>query len=97
MLKIYIRGKESKKSWYLDNGCSRHMKGEKSMFITLTMKEGRTMEFGGNQTAKSLVYELLVEGEKNHKKGGLNCVFGNFFLNVLDNCPQVQSLKLFRV
>jgi len=34
-----------------------------------------------------------VEGEKNHKKGGLNCVFGNFFFYVLDNCPQVQSLK----
>ena len=33
------------------------------------------------------------EGEKNHKKGGLNCVFGNFFFYVLDNCPQVQSLK----
>jgi len=37
----------------------------------------------------------LNEGEKNHKKGGggLNCVFGNFFFCVLDNCPQVQSLK----
>jgi len=33
------------------------------------------------------------EGEKNHKKGGLNCVFENFFFYVLDNCPQVQSLK----
>ena len=33
------------------------------------------------------------EGEKNHKKGGLNCVFGNFFFYVLDNCPRVQSLK----
>ena len=32
------------------------------------------------------------EGEKNHKKGGLNCVFGNFFFNVLNDCPQVQSL-----
>jgi len=36
---------------------------------------------------------VLSEGEKNHKKGGLNCVFGNFFFYVLDNCPQVQSLK----
>jgi len=35
----------------------------------------------------------VTEGEKNHKKGGLNCVFGNFFFYVLDNCPQVQSLK----
>jgi len=36
---------------------------------------------------------VVVEGEKNHKKGGLNCVFENFFFYVLDNCPQVQSLK----
>ena len=36
---------------------------------------------------------LQTEGEKNHKKGGLNYVFGNFFFYVLDNCPQVQSLK----
>jgi len=37
----------------------------------------------------------VFEGEKNHKKGGrgLTCVFGNFFFYVLDNCPQVQSLK----
>jgi hypothetical protein len=28
------------------------MTGEKSMFITLTMKEGGTMGFGGNQTCK---------------------------------------------
>jgi len=34
-----------------------------------------------------------LEGEKNHNKGGLNCVFGNFFFYVLDNCPQVQILK----
>ena len=33
------------------------------------------------------------EGEKNRKKGGLNCVFGNFFFNALENCSQVQSLK----
>jgi len=39
----------------------------------------------------------VLEGEKNHKKGGLNCVFGNIFFYVLDNCPQVQSLKKFRV
>jgi len=44
--------------------------------------------YGGVEKEKS-------EGEKNHKKGGwgLNCVFGNFFFYVLDNCPQVQSLK----
>jgi len=39
------------------------------------------------------VEDLVNEGEKNHKKGGLNCVFGNFFFYVLDNYPQVRSLK----
>ena len=34
---------------------------------------------------------------KTTRRGGLNCVFGIFFLNVLDNCPQVQSLSEFRV
>jgi len=38
-------------------------------------------------------FEDVIEGEKNHKKGGLNCVFKNFFLYVLKNCSQIQSLK----
>jgi len=46
-------------------------------------------EIGGDRGDWSVV----SEGEKNHKKGGLNCVFGNFFFYDLDNCPQVQNLK----
>jgi len=52
MLQICLRVKEKKRSWYLDSGCSRHMKWEKSMFLTLTMKEGGDVKFGGNQTGK---------------------------------------------
>ena len=37
--------------------------------------------------------EEEIEGEKNHKKGGLNCVFENFFFYILKNCSQVQSQK----
>jgi len=43
-----LKAKEKQKSWYLDSGCSRHMTGEKSMFLTLTMKEGGNVKFGGN-------------------------------------------------
>jgi hypothetical protein len=45
MLQISLRAKENKKSRYLDSGCSRHMTGEKSMFLTLTMKEGGNVKF----------------------------------------------------
>ena len=46
-------------------------------------------KYGGECLSNDISYE----GEKNHKKGGLNCVFGNFFFNALDDCPLVQSLK----
>jgi hypothetical protein len=49
MLQICLRVKEDHKQWYLDSGCSRHMTVEKSMFLTLTMKEGGTVGFSGNQ------------------------------------------------
>ena len=39
------------------------------------------------------VDKIVTEGEKNHKKGGLNCVFGNFFFYVLDNCPHIIVLR----
>jgi len=49
---ICLRVKEKQRSWYVDSGCSRHMTREKSMFPTLTMKEGEDVKFGGNQTSK---------------------------------------------
>ena len=55
-----LREKEKQKSWYLDSGCSRHMTGEKSMFLTLTMKEGGNVSLEATSLARSLVQELLV-------------------------------------
>ena len=52
MLQVCLKGSEKQKSWYLDSGCSRHMTGERSMFLTLTMKEVGPVGFGGNQTGK---------------------------------------------
>jgi len=52
ILQICLRAKEKQKSWYLDSSCSRHMTGEKSMFLTLTTKEGGKVKFGGNQSGK---------------------------------------------
>jgi len=49
---ICLRAKEKQKSCYLDSGCSRHMIGEKSMFLTLIMKDGGNVKFGGYQSGK---------------------------------------------
>jgi len=52
MLQVCLKGSEKQKFWYLDSGCTRHMTGDRSLFQTLTMKEGGTVGFGGNQTGK---------------------------------------------
>ncbi|KAK2398040.1 putative mitochondrial protein [Trifolium repens] len=49
---ICTQRKPEQHSWYLDSGCSRHMTGDKHMFQTLTLKEGGTVGFGGNQKGK---------------------------------------------
>ena len=40
---------------------------------------------------------IPTEGGEKHKKGGLNCVFKNFFFLLNNNCSQDQSLIEFRV
>jgi len=60
MLQVCLKGSEKQKSWYLDSGCSRHMIGEMSLFLTLTMKEGGTVGFGGNQTNKIIGTGTIV-------------------------------------
>jgi len=66
--------------------------------LRLTFEDGGSLSIEMDEyQQKNQTSVLTYEGEKNHKKGGLNCVFGNFFFYVLDNCPQVQSLSEFRV
>jgi len=67
--------------------------GKRSLVINKFQTTLLCMRAGCSPTSLSHHYIKECEGEKNHKKGGLNCVFGNFFFYVLDNCPQVQSLK----
>ncbi|XP_073220860.1 uncharacterized protein [Cicer arietinum] len=39
-------------SWYLDSGCSMHMTGDKSKFLSLTLKEGGFVKYGDNNKGK---------------------------------------------
>ena len=46
------RTNKGKNVWFLDNGCSRHMMGDRSMFLSIAEKDGGTMTFGGNDKGK---------------------------------------------
>lgn len=49
VLQIFLKEEVKQQSWYLDSACSRYMTGERHMFQTLTLREGGTMWFRGNQ------------------------------------------------
>ncbi|GAV83509.1 hypothetical protein CFOL_v3_26956, partial [Cephalotus follicularis] len=38
--------------WYLDSGCSKHMTGDKSLFVKYEPKEGGEVTFGDNAKGK---------------------------------------------
>ena len=41
---------ENRQLWYVDSGCSRHMTGEKSSFLSLTASSGGSVAFGNGKT-----------------------------------------------
>ena len=68
MLQVCLKGSEKHKSWYLESGCSRHLTGDRSLFLTLTMKEGGTVGFGGNQTGKIIGSGTIGNSCNTHTK-----------------------------
>src|ERR1044072_3513781 len=52
ILQISLTAPQKHQSWYLDNGCSRHMTGERHLFQKLELKAGGVVGFGGNQKGK---------------------------------------------
>ena len=38
--------------WYIDSGCSRHMSGDKSLFVEVKMKNHGYVTFGDNNKGK---------------------------------------------
>jgi len=46
------KGASSKKLWYLDNGCSKHMIGDESLLTGLILKHGGYVTYGDNNKGK---------------------------------------------
>jgi len=61
--------------WY-SNSTTRTSTRARSIFPDMFFSDLTVTRLSANYRAKALI---PTEGEKNHKKGGLNCVFKNFF------------------
>ncbi|XP_021727789.1 uncharacterized protein LOC110694897 [Chenopodium quinoa] len=59
---VLVRGNNS---WYLDNGCSKHMTGYKSKFLSLEDYPGGTVTFGDNKKGE-IIGKCKIGRSKSH-------------------------------
>jgi hypothetical protein len=49
---LVLSVQKQKDPWYIDNGCSKHMTGDKEKFITLSERTAGKVTFGNNAPGK---------------------------------------------
>jgi hypothetical protein len=52
LVKTALHSQNKGNQWYIDNGCSIHMTGDKSKFLTLKNVDGGSVTFGSDATAR---------------------------------------------
>ena len=51
-MQVCLASEATKRKWYLDSGCSRHMTSDELQFITLEAKNGGMVTFEDNDKEK---------------------------------------------
>ena len=59
---IALQAKQKKRGWYVDNGCSKHMTGDRDKFITYG-----SVSFGNDDSSKIIGKGTVRIGNKNEK------------------------------
>jgi hypothetical protein len=49
---ITLQAKQKKHGWYVDNGYSKHMIGDKDKFLTLRKEKNESVSFGNDNSSK---------------------------------------------
>ena len=49
---LALTAQDLKSQWYLDSGCSKHMTGDRSKFITFDEKKSGNVTFGNDKAGK---------------------------------------------
>ena len=49
---VALQAKQKKRGWYVDNGCSKHMTGDRDKFLTLRKERDGSVSFENDDSAK---------------------------------------------
>jgi hypothetical protein len=56
---LVFSAQRQKKPWYIDSGCSKHMTGDKSKFLSLRKSKSRNVTFGNDAPGKIKGKEMV--------------------------------------
>jgi hypothetical protein len=64
---LSLQAKQKKRGWYVDNGCSKHMIGDRDRFLSLIKERNGLVSFENDDSAKIIGKGTVIIGNKNTK------------------------------
>jgi hypothetical protein len=68
---LALQAQHKKCDWYVDNGCSKNMTGDKNKFLTLKKEKYGSISFGNNHSAKIIGRGIVNLGNKDAMAGNV--------------------------
>jgi hypothetical protein len=65
---LTLQDKQKKRGWYVDNDCSKHLTGDKYMFLPLRKERYGSVSFGNDDSTKIIGKGTIRIGNKNTKE-----------------------------
>jgi hypothetical protein len=56
---VALQAKHKKRGWYVDNGCSKHMTGDRDKFLTLRKERDGLVSFGNDDSVEDIKHNIL--------------------------------------
>ena len=64
---LALQDKHKKRAWYVDSGYSKHMTGDRDMFLTLQNERDGSVSFGNDDSTKIIGKDTFRIGNKSTK------------------------------
>jgi hypothetical protein len=91
---ISLQAQSRKSEWYVDSGCSKHMTGDKDIFVTLKKEKDGSVSFGNDNSTKIIGKGTIKLGSKDAMEENVLLVenMKHNLLSVSQMCDQGHTL-----
>jgi hypothetical protein len=92
---LALQYKQKKRGWYVDSGCSKHMIGDRDMFLTLRKERDGSVSFENDDSTKIIGKGTVRIGNKNTKEESVLLVedMKHNLLSVSQLCDQGHKVS----